>query len=114
MCRIMREKRMKIHFRMGVLYDNATKVGKVFFFFSFPQEIQKTGSRLLLAACDVLRVSPQFGAGSRTGVLNTLSWERSEVVELPEEGAQRKLGNQTCHYFTFINAGALSENIYFQ
>lgn len=60
------------------------------------QEIQKTGSRLLLSACDVLRSSPKFGEGSRTAVLNTLSWERTEVIELPEEGTQRKLGTRTC------------------
>ncbi|XP_060770876.1 alpha-mannosidase 2C1 [Neoarius graeffei] len=55
------------------------------------KEIQKTASRLLLSACDVLRSSPKFGEGSRTAVLNTLSWERTEVIELPEEGSQRKL-----------------------
>ncbi|MCI4381808.1 hypothetical protein PGIGA_G00256100 [Pangasianodon gigas] len=54
-------------------------------------EIQKTGSRLLLSACDALKSSPHLGAGSRTAVLNTLSWERTEVIELPEEGTQRKL-----------------------
>ncbi|XP_027029258.2 alpha-mannosidase 2C1 [Tachysurus fulvidraco] len=54
-------------------------------------EIQMTGSRLLLSACDELISSPQIGAGSRTAVLNTLSWERTEVIELPGEGTQRKL-----------------------
>ncbi|TSM52283.1 Alpha-mannosidase 2C1 [Bagarius yarrelli] len=50
------------------------------------EEIQKTGLSLLLSACNV-----QLGAGSGAAVLNTLSWERTEVIELPEEGAQRKL-----------------------
>lgn len=74
------------------------KSAKCLFLF---QDIQKTGSRLLLSACDELRSSPQFGAGSRTAVLNTLSWERTEVIELPEEGTQKKLGTQTCDVFTF-------------
>lgn len=58
----------------------------------FPQEIQKTGSRLLLSACNMLRSGPQLEAGLGTAVLNTLSWERTEVIEMPEEGTQRKLG----------------------
>ncbi|KAF4081342.1 hypothetical protein AMELA_G00160170 [Ameiurus melas] len=55
------------------------------------KEIQNTGSRLLLSACDGLRSSPQLGAGTKMAILNTLSWERTEVIELPEEGTRRKL-----------------------
>lgn len=80
---------------MRLLLNLLMKPKSVFFFFY--QEIQKTGSRLLLSACDGLRSSPQIGAGSRTAVLNTLSWERTEVVE----GLEGELGTQTCGVFTF-------------
>ncbi|KAI5100513.1 alpha-mannosidase 2C1 isoform X2, partial [Silurus meridionalis] len=58
---------------------------------NYYKEIQENGSRLLLSACDVLRSSLQSGTDFRIAVLNTLSWERTEVIELPEEGTQRKL-----------------------
>lgn len=55
-------------------------------------EIRTTGSRLLLAACESLGTSPYKGAGSSMAVLNTLPWERTEVVSLSGEGTQTRLG----------------------
>ncbi|KAK1789872.1 hypothetical protein P4O66_015756 [Electrophorus voltai] len=55
------------------------------------KEIQKTGSRLLLSACHALRSTPWMEVGSGTAVLNTLSWDRTEVIALSEEGAQSRL-----------------------
>ncbi|KAK9952470.1 hypothetical protein ABG768_018309 [Culter alburnus] len=54
-------------------------------------EIRTTGSRLLLAACESLGTSPYKGAGSSMAVLNTLPWERTEVVSLSGEGTQTRL-----------------------
>uniref|UniRef100_A0A673NDW1 Alpha-mannosidase 2C1 n=1 Tax=Sinocyclocheilus rhinocerous TaxID=307959 RepID=A0A673NDW1_9TELE len=55
-------------------------------------EIRTTGSRLLLAACESLGSTPGKGAGSSMAVLNTLPWERTEVISLPAEDAQTRLG----------------------
>uniref|UniRef100_A0A671NGH4 alpha-mannosidase n=1 Tax=Sinocyclocheilus anshuiensis TaxID=1608454 RepID=A0A671NGH4_9TELE len=55
-------------------------------------EICTTGSRLLLAACESLGSTPGKGAGSSMAVLNTLPWERTEVILLPAEDAQTRLG----------------------
>uniref|UniRef100_A0A8B9KHD3 alpha-mannosidase n=1 Tax=Astyanax mexicanus TaxID=7994 RepID=A0A8B9KHD3_ASTMX len=54
-------------------------------------EIEKTGSGLLHSACNALRTSPWLGAGSSPAFLNTLPWERTEVIALTEDGAQTKL-----------------------
>lgn len=54
-------------------------------------EIRTTGSRLLLAACESLGSTPGKGAGSRIAVLNTLPWERTEVISLPTEDTQTRL-----------------------
>uniref|UniRef100_A0A672RDL9 Alpha-mannosidase 2C1 n=1 Tax=Sinocyclocheilus grahami TaxID=75366 RepID=A0A672RDL9_SINGR len=55
-------------------------------------EIRTTGSRLLLAACDSLGSTPGKGAGSSMAVLNTLPWERTEVISLPADDPQTRLG----------------------
>ncbi|XP_062847801.1 alpha-mannosidase 2C1 [Trichomycterus rosablanca] len=55
------------------------------------KEIQKTGTRLFHSACEVLKSSPMLEAGSNTAVLNTLPWERTEVIALAEEGTHTKL-----------------------
>uniref|UniRef100_A0A672RDD3 Alpha-mannosidase 2C1 n=1 Tax=Sinocyclocheilus grahami TaxID=75366 RepID=A0A672RDD3_SINGR len=54
-------------------------------------EIRTTGSRLLLAACDSLGSTPGKGAGSSMAVLNTLPWERTEVISLPADDPQTRL-----------------------
>ncbi|XP_066524177.1 alpha-mannosidase 2C1 [Hoplias malabaricus] len=55
------------------------------------KEIQKTGSGLLLSACNALRSSSFLGVGSNTAVFNTLAWERTEVIALTGNGAKKKL-----------------------
>ncbi|XP_030620900.1 alpha-mannosidase 2C1 [Chanos chanos] len=50
------------------------------------QEIQKSGMGLLQAACVAL-----LSQGSGTAVLNTLPWDRTEVVSLSEENTQPRL-----------------------
>ncbi|KAG9341240.1 hypothetical protein JZ751_019681 [Albula glossodonta] len=45
------------------------------------QDIRREGAKLLLQACEALWEGPQ--RGSTTAVLNTLPWERSEVITLP-------------------------------
>ncbi|XDV52784.1 hypothetical protein PO909_021447 [Leuciscus waleckii] len=54
-------------------------------------EIRTAGSRLLLAACESLGSSPDKAVGSSTAVLNTLPWERTEVISLPGEGTKIRL-----------------------
>ncbi|XP_073687876.1 alpha-mannosidase 2C1 isoform X2 [Garra rufa] len=54
-------------------------------------EIHTTGSRLLLAACESLGSTPEKGPGSSLAVLNTLPWERTEVISLPAEDTQMRL-----------------------
>lgn len=55
-------------------------------------EIRTTGSRLLLAACESLGTTPGKNVGSSMAVLNTLPWERTEVISLPAEDTQTRLG----------------------
>ncbi|XP_051548810.1 alpha-mannosidase 2C1 [Myxocyprinus asiaticus] len=54
-------------------------------------EICTTGSKLLLAACESLVSGSAQDVGSSISVLNTLSWERTEVVSLQGEDTQTKL-----------------------
>ncbi|KAI2648278.1 Alpha-mannosidase 2C1 [Labeo rohita] len=54
-------------------------------------EIRTTGSRLLLAACESLGTTPGKNVGSSMAVLNTLPWERTEVISLPAEDTQTRL-----------------------
>lgn len=54
-------------------------------------EIRTTGSELLLAACKSLLSSPIHSTGSNIAVLNTLPWERIEVISLPGEESQTRL-----------------------
>uniref|UniRef100_A0A8C1SDX2 Alpha-mannosidase 2C1 n=1 Tax=Cyprinus carpio TaxID=7962 RepID=A0A8C1SDX2_CYPCA len=55
-------------------------------------EIRTAGSRLLFAACESLGSAPGKVAGSNIAVLNTLPWERTEVISLPAEDTQTRLG----------------------
>uniref|UniRef100_A0A8C2IWH1 Alpha-mannosidase 2C1 n=1 Tax=Cyprinus carpio TaxID=7962 RepID=A0A8C2IWH1_CYPCA len=55
-------------------------------------EIRTAGSRLLFAACESLGSAPGKVAGSSIAVLNTLPWERTEVISLPAEDTQKRLG----------------------
>ncbi|XP_076122869.1 alpha-mannosidase 2C1 [Alosa pseudoharengus] len=52
-------------------------------------EVHSTGSRLLQEACGALISGDR--AGARTAVLNTLAWERTEVVPLTENTTPSKL-----------------------
>ncbi|XP_076863631.1 alpha-mannosidase 2C1 [Brachyhypopomus gauderio] len=74
------------------------------------KEIQRTGSRLLLSACNALRSTPWMEAGSSTAVLNTLPWERTEVIALSGEGSQSRLAliKAPCMGVTLLTDSAVS------
>uniref|UniRef100_A0A8C2IYN2 Alpha-mannosidase 2C1 n=1 Tax=Cyprinus carpio TaxID=7962 RepID=A0A8C2IYN2_CYPCA len=81
-------------------------------------EIRTAGSRLLFAACESLGSAPGKVAGSSIAVLNTLPWERTEVISLPAEDTQKRLG--TSHrqnitlfklpYFRSVDGTIIMEN----
>lgn len=54
-------------------------------------EIHTAGSKLLLTACESLHSDPAHGTASNMAVLNTLPWERTEVISLPEEEPKTRL-----------------------
>ncbi|KAA0724304.1 Alpha-mannosidase 2C1 [Triplophysa tibetana] len=54
-------------------------------------EIRTTGFKLLLSACESLRSDPAHTTSSNMAVLNTLPWERTEVVTLPGEELKTRL-----------------------